>query len=81
MSEKKGHFIEVTARSGRTFKVDTSDEACLAFGYKHGQSVSVSNLGYGKVMGVAPSSPGDDDVLWIKTGDLVGFDRKIRKKV
>lgn len=33
----------VTARSGDTFEVDTSDAACSEFGFKHGDRVLIAD--------------------------------------
>lgn len=60
---------QVEARSGKVFEVDTSDEACGKFGFKHGDRIIVRCLeeGHNKaiVMGVASSTcPWEPEVLW-----------------
>jgi hypothetical protein len=62
-------MLEVTSRSGRTFKVDISDKACRKFGCRHGDVITDPGGNKGKAMGVAPSlrcSPKDlgPDELW-----------------
>ena len=57
----------VTPRYGEPFEVDTSDEACRKFGFKHGDRVVHPHTGPGTVIGVAPATEGLDpepDVLW-----------------
>ncbi len=64
-NEKKDCFIEVTTRTGDIITVDTSDDACMKFGRKHGEHALFPN-GYGSVKGVA------DGVLWISDADHAG---------
>ena len=55
---------QVKSRSGRTFDVDTSDEACGKFGFKHGDRiVDNNNDEKGTVMGVAKSKYAEK-TLW-----------------
>lgn len=59
---------EVTGISGKTFKVDISDEACLKFGFKHRERIADRKGNKGTVMGVAPMIPErklSQTVLWI----------------
>ena len=54
----------VTACSGDSFEVDTSDEACGKFGFKHGDRIINNNLNEkGTIMGVAKSEY-TKQVLW-----------------
>ena len=57
----------VTPRCGEPFEVDTSDEACSKFGFKHGDRIKHPEAGLGTVIGVAPAKEGVNpelDVLW-----------------
>jgi len=54
----------VTPRCGQPFEVDTSDEVCGKFGFKHGDRIVDNNNGKkGTVMGVA-SSRYAEETLW-----------------
>ena len=77
---ENNNFIEVTAHSGRTFKVDISDEACSKFQIpdKNGiyvpaqHGMRVARLGdslEGCIQGVAPAYITHGNmVLWVKFG-------------
>jgi hypothetical protein len=69
--------VVVTSKSGFMFEVDTSDVACLAFGFRHGDEL-MSPFEWDRkravVMGVAPGTGplhGEKKVLWV----LVDGDR------
>lgn len=58
-------MLQVVSGTGTKFEVDTSDEACTEFGFKHGDKIIYNRLGYtGVVVGVAPSMY-SDKVLWL----------------
>lgn len=62
--------ITVTIATGQRIKIDTSNEKCLAFGFKNGERVN-SILGSGTVLGVAldPNIEGSVERLWLKLDD------------
>jgi len=57
---------EVAPRFGKPFEVDTTDEACGKFGFKHGDRIVDNNNGEkGTVMGVAGMGVGKGkETLW-----------------
>ncbi|MCK4387032.1 MAG: hypothetical protein KAV41_03060 [Candidatus Pacebacteria bacterium] len=58
---------KVVAVMGEIFEVDISDEACLQFGFRHGDRMVYPGLGKGVVEGVAPATGEGNpqpDVLW-----------------
>jgi len=65
---------EVIPIHGPAFTVNTSNEACQKFGFKHGDRFSVKGLGRkGVVVGVAPlmlecacGHGGGSDELWVR---------------
>ena len=72
-TSKRKRWLEVISRSGRKFKVDIFDTACVRFGFKHGDKIisPSPNGAAGTIMGVAleSSPPRDADykrryVLW-----------------
>lgn len=69
------NMMQVTSRSGHEFKVNTSDNACERFGFKHGDIVTLNHgcrIFEGKVMGVAPENPSNNSgkpMLWIAFND------------
>ncbi len=71
--------MEVISRSGISFKVDASDEACLKFGFRHGDRVEHPIFGKATVMGVAhPVCPArGEGVLWC----AFDFDEAVDKAV
>jgi hypothetical protein len=59
--------ITVEAVGGGFFEVDTSEETCIKFGFRHGDRIKHPTAGIGTVMGVAPPLTGlkpKADVLW-----------------
>ncbi|HCU01483.1 TPA: hypothetical protein DIC62_01630 [Candidatus Nomurabacteria bacterium] len=59
-------YAWVTSWTGKSFSVNTSDEACAVFGFKSGDRI-ISRAGGGIVIGVAPATEGPNpkpDVLW-----------------
>lgn len=54
----------VTSRSGDKIMVDTSDEACSEFGFKHGDRVEVPRCGKATVEGVGTFKLLNIKVLW-----------------
>ncbi len=47
--------FKVTRKSGGTIMVDTSEKACLKFGFKHGDRIIDPDGDKGIIIGVAPS--------------------------
>ena len=59
--------IIIETRSRIMIGVDTSEDTCLKFGFKHGDRISiVDTKKTGVVKGVGPSSPGSSIIgIWI----------------
>lgn len=62
------NIIQATARGGERVYLNISDEACMRFGFKHGQRIIDPRDDKGVVMGVAPTKAGDS-VLWFAFDD------------
>ncbi|HBV02288.1 MAG: hypothetical protein UV78_C0004G0011 [Parcubacteria group bacterium GW2011_GWA2_43_17] len=56
--------IQVTTRSGRSIDVDTSEKACMAFGFRPGERFVMPTQGKAKgtVVGVAPLPVGAENL-------------------
>lgn len=66
---------QVKALGGLVFNVDTSDESCGKFGFKHGDKIVNCNGHTGFVEGTAPAIEGIDPepiVLWYTLNDNEG---------
>jgi hypothetical protein len=67
--------LKVKSRSGHEFEVDTSDEACLKFGCRHGDIIIDPGGDQGAAMGVAsgfdfdPKEPGPEELWYILDGE------------
>jgi len=64
---------QVTARDGKVFEVDISDEACGKFGFKHGDEIICTHCkAEGTVVGVTRGMPGvsgNTEFLWLEGKD------------